>query len=129
MTLVALLIRHPDEVVVDFWRYYGQGIDQLGASIEDVAAMAVHLPRDSATMLAVSPRHPAEGWTQDTHLLARVADLLAGGNWQRGGGKGPRPKPIEPPKLGPAEPIPDREAIDEFRQWYASQPGGRPLNN
>jgi hypothetical protein len=33
----------------------------------------------------------------DTHLLAAVAHLLAGGNWQRGGGKGARPKPIKLP--------------------------------
>jgi hypothetical protein len=33
----------------------------------------------------------------DTYLLARVAYLLAAGNWQRGGGKGPRPKPVKPP--------------------------------
>ncbi|MFB6392637.1 hypothetical protein [Polymorphospora lycopeni] len=31
------------------------------------------------------------------HLLAHVANLIAAGNWQRGGGKGQRPKPI---KLG-----------------------------
>lgn len=39
----------------------------------------------------------AATWSADTHLLATVADLLAGGNWQRGGGKGRRPKPIQRP--------------------------------
>lgn len=106
---------------------YGRGVDQLDPL--DAAAMAVHLPRESVTMLALVPKEPAEAWTADTHLLARIADLLASGNWQRGGGKGPRPKPIKMPKPGRVEAVPDREAIDEFRQWYAAQPGGRPLDN
>ena len=117
---------------MDFWRYYGQGFTQLltaGVAIEDVAALAAHLPRDSATMLAVAPRQEAEYWTADTHLLAAVLDALAGANWQRGGGKGGRPKPVRRPKIRNPQPVPDREAIDEFREWYAAQPGGRPLNN
>lgn len=38
---------------------------------------------------------PAE-WSIDTHLLAYACYLLAGANWQRGGGKGQRPKLIRP---------------------------------
>lgn len=116
--------------MADFWRYYGQGVDQLlalGVDVEDVADMAAHLPRESATMLALVPRQPAEAWDANTYLLAHLGDLLAGANWQRGGGKGRRPKPVQRPKAGPVEPVPDREAIDEFRAWYAAQPGGRTL--
>jgi hypothetical protein len=36
-------------------------------------------------------------WTVETHLLAGIHDRLAQANWQRGGGKGPRPKPIPRP--------------------------------
>ena len=36
-------------------------------------------------------------WTPEAHLLAATVDLLAGANWQRGDGKGPRPKPVERP--------------------------------
>lgn len=36
-------------------------------------------------------------WSNESHLLAGVIDLLAGANWQRGGGKGQRPKPIPRP--------------------------------
>jgi hypothetical protein len=36
-------------------------------------------------------------WGVQEHLLATVADLLAGANWQRGGGKGQRPKPVPRP--------------------------------
>lgn len=31
------------------------------------------------------------------YLLAQIVDLIAGGNWQRGGGKGRRPRPVERP--------------------------------
>lgn len=89
--------------------------------------MAAHLPRESATMLAVVPRQAVESWDANTYLLAHVADLIAGGNWQRGGGKGPKPKPLQRPKAERVDATPDREAIDEFRQWYAAQPGGRSL--
>jgi hypothetical protein len=36
-------------------------------------------------------------WTVETHLLAGIHDRLAQANWQRGGGKGPRPKSIPRP--------------------------------
>jgi hypothetical protein len=31
------------------------------------------------------------------HLLATAIDVLAAANWQRGGGKSPRPKPLQRP--------------------------------
>lgn len=36
-------------------------------------------------------------WTLTDQLLALIADQLAAANWQRGGGVGPRPKPIPRP--------------------------------
>jgi hypothetical protein len=39
-------------------------------------------------------------WTLEAHLLAVIGDRLAGGNWQRSGGKGPRPSPIRRPGVG-----------------------------
>jgi hypothetical protein len=42
----------------------------------------------------------AADWSTDTHLLANVVDLLAGANWQRGGGgSARRPKPLQRPRL------------------------------
>lgn len=32
-----------------------------------------------------------ESWTLDQRLLAMLANIMAGANWQRGGGKGPKP--------------------------------------
>lgn len=36
-------------------------------------------------------------WGPTEHLLATTVDTLRGANWQRSGGKGKRPKPIERP--------------------------------
>jgi hypothetical protein len=36
-------------------------------------------------------------WSVGDYLLARIAHLAAGANWQRSGGKGPKPKPIKVP--------------------------------
>jgi hypothetical protein len=42
------------------------------------------------------------GWGIGEHLLAATLDTLRGANWQRGGGKGSKPKPIPRPGIGPA---------------------------
>jgi hypothetical protein len=36
-------------------------------------------------------------WSLSDHLLAHIADANRGANWQRGGGKGSKPKPIPRP--------------------------------
>ena len=36
-------------------------------------------------------------WPLTVQLLARAVDLLASANWQRGGGKGTKPRPIPRP--------------------------------
>lgn len=96
-----------------------------GVSIFDIAAMAAHLPRDSATMLAVHPKTEYEAWDVGDWLLANVVDLLAAANWQRGGGKGARPKPVQRPKPPKADSPGDGLEVDDFKAWYAAQPGGR----
>jgi hypothetical protein len=54
-------------------------------------------PADSAytrTLLG-----PDSQWGLVAQLLAAVHDQLASGNWQRSGGKGPRPKPLPRPGI------------------------------
>jgi hypothetical protein len=53
------------------------------------------MPRLSRTAAAIHGQ--AAYWTQDTVLLADVFDVLCAANWQRGGGKTPRPKPYPRP--------------------------------
>jgi hypothetical protein len=63
-------------------------------------------------------------WDVDTHLLATLVDLTAGGNWQRGGGKSHRPQPIQRPgqekqtnskQIGKARPLAEvRQILDNW---------------
>lgn len=36
-------------------------------------------------------------WSMSDHILAAILDSLNAANWQRGGGKGQRPKPMQRP--------------------------------
>lgn len=56
--------------------------------------LIAHLPADAATRAALDEGAP---WGLNEHLLAAVLDTLRAGNWQRGGGKSARPKPIPRP--------------------------------
>lgn len=62
-------------------------------------------------------------WGIQEHLLAVAVDLLAGANWQRGGGKGMKPKPlsrpgveVKPVKLGGVSY--DADKLDELLETY-----------
>lgn len=65
----------------------------------------------------------AAAWTPAEYLLANVVDLLAAANWQRGGGKGKKPKRVRRPgdrdgfeQLGGSTSM----SIDEFEaRWQA----------
>jgi len=76
------------------------------------------LPSESRFIRKVG--HPSLAWSVEAHLLATVVDLTAGGNWQRGGGKGTRPLPIPRPgqeaqtnstRMGKARPLAEVQAI------------------
>ncbi|MEV1331121.1 hypothetical protein AB0J20_16265 [Micromonospora costi] len=47
--------------------------------------------------LGVALNGDAARWGVTEHLLATAVDALLGANWQRGGGKGQRPKPVKRP--------------------------------
>jgi hypothetical protein len=57
-------------------------------------ALAANLPHGAQVWLALG--HDA-GWSVEAQLLAHAVDALHGANWQRGGGKGAQPKPIDRP--------------------------------
>lgn len=42
------------------------------------------------------PKHRT--WNVERNALVTIVEQLAAGNWQRGGGKGPKPKPIKRPE-------------------------------
>jgi len=58
------------------------------------AVLAMSLPAGARVWAALGSD---AAWTAETHMLANVGDVLAGANWQRGGGQGPRPDPIPRP--------------------------------
>lgn len=53
------------------------------------------LPETSRTFAALH----GEVWSRTDQLLAAIVDVLNGANWQRGGGKGPKPKPLPRPGI------------------------------
>lgn len=61
-------------------------------------------------------------WGDQEHLLAGILDTVRGGNWQRGGGKGQRPRPVPRPgaddgvrQMGKARPLGEVRAL--LDQW------------
>lgn len=76
----------------------GRSLDDLGSkkfSWVDLRAIIRHSGSDTA--YGRSAAGTAAGWGIGEYLLAIVADRLAGANWQRGGGKGSRPRPLPRP--------------------------------
>lgn len=55
------------------------------------------LPREARTTRATADDPVALLWTPEMHLQAGIFDATVAGNWQRGGGKGKRPKPLARP--------------------------------
>ena len=56
--------------------------------------LAANLPHGAQVWLAQG--HDA-GWSVEAQLMAFAVDALNGANWQRSGGKGSKPKPIDRP--------------------------------
>ena len=97
--LASLLGNHPDELRADFQRFYGLKLDGMGVdySMAHAAALAANLPRESATVRAVSPE---AAWSDATYLLAAIEYDLRVLAWQnsKDGMKGRnRPKPVQTP--------------------------------
>jgi hypothetical protein len=79
-------------------RYYGVDLADVVTgrmSPRRLASLVAGLPADSATVRSTLGGDSL--WGLPEHLLARILDTLAGANWQRSGGKGPRPKPVPRP--------------------------------
>lgn len=80
----------------DLQRFYGIHISELGShrlTWRRLGVLVAALPREAATVLAVHGPIPTIG----DQLLVAIEYRLAAGNWQRQGGKGPKPKPIKLP--------------------------------
>lgn len=79
------------------------------------------LPHDSALHRSQDP----DGWMWglQEQLTAALVDDTRGGNWQRGGGKGHRPKLVPRPGVGPksetfcGKPVP----LDEMKRRFEAR--------
>ena len=72
---------------------------QIGSaelSWHELRVLIEHSDTGSAVFRARNPKSWA--WDVDTDLLAAILFTLQGANWQRAGGKGDKPKPVERPK-------------------------------
>lgn len=98
MSLLAALETHGEAIEADFQRHYGIPVADVFAGRMTWRRFRVllgQLPADSATVRAASG--DAAAWTLSEHLLAGILDAELAALWQRGGGKGRRPRPIERP--------------------------------
>lgn len=96
--LCQLLTEHAEAIRYDLLTV-GLRLDDLGRrkfTWVDLLAVVRQSPPTSALARAMHGEYAI--WTPDTYLLAMVADQLVAANWQRGGGKGKRPKPLQRPK-------------------------------
>lgn len=83
----------------------------------DLAAIIHNCHPRSAIARAIAP--DSAGWTVTDHLLAAVVDVGQVANWQRGGGKGQRPKPIKRPGAGNEQKLGKGAIkISEFDDWW-----------
>lgn len=90
--VVAELRDHGDAIQADLLRA-GWHLREL--TLAELSSWIRHPARDSSHARALLGTDYE--WTLETQLLAGVHDRLAEANWQRGNGKGPRPKPIPRP--------------------------------
>lgn len=57
------------------------------------------LPEGSAYQASLKGGGEHRGWTMDRVLLAGIFNVLTAANYQRGNGKGRKPKMIDPPAI------------------------------
>lgn len=126
--LLGVLAEHRGPFAADMMRYYGIPLSRAREHVQlwELAAMAKHLPRDSATQLAVDPESSA--WGLNEQLLALVADYLAWLQWAKtedGSKNRNRPRPIPRPGVEDesrevrtfgSDPV-ALDALDEFLGW------------
>ncbi|MFG1683492.1 hypothetical protein ACGFNP_25210 [Nonomuraea sp. NPDC049269] len=96
--LHALLAEHGEAIEWDLSHYHHRELGELFTGTltwRKLRSFLSHLPRESA--LARKLLGEDAPWGLNEQLLAMTIDVLRQGNWQRGGGKGAKPKPLPRP--------------------------------
>lgn len=123
--LIGLIQEHREAIRYDLF-LVGRSLDDLGVTFSwtDFAAFVKFaLPTSQLAISTVG----YEPWLRSEVLLATLIDTVRAGNWQRGGGKGPRPKPIKIPGYGPKErTFGTATDIDTVRSYLEARNGRAP---
>lgn len=96
--LHALLAEHGEAIEWDLSHYHRRSLHELFTgemTWRQLRSLLSHLPRESALARKLLGNDVA--WGLNEQLLAAAVDALKAGNFQRGGGKGSKPKPIPRP--------------------------------
>ena len=104
----------------------GRNLDMLGVDFSwlDFAAFVRFAPIDSQLAVEVNGVKP---WPIPAVLLASILDSLRAANWQRGGGKGAKPKPTKVPGYGPTEKVYGQSRpLDEVQSYLHARNGRAP---
>lgn len=131
MTLLGLLQEHRGQLAADFPRFYGIPISRIREEVTlwEFAAMAVNLPRESATWRAINGADVFE-WDLSAQLLAEIANAVKWLQWSKTEDAekrrlGTRPDLILPPWVQDptkevtvfgSDPVPLDE-LDDFLGW------------
>lgn len=128
MGLIDFLEEHGESIEADLQRYYNVRLSDVFTgklSWRRLHVLVSQLPYDSQTSLSVNGGEIL--WKHNEELLAAIVDILAVANWQRGGGKGQRPKPVKRPhdekkaKITPEEVKAQAQAKVQERKDVMSQ--------
>jgi hypothetical protein len=93
-----------------------------GLSWRRLSVLMGQLPVESRLVRILNPK---AAWTSTEYLLANAVDALQGANWQRGGGKGARPKPIVRPGSNDRKHFGKARSIGETRDLFDRWRDGR----
>lgn len=113
--LHQLIVEHREAIHYDLIAH-GLRLWQVGTRAFGWDDFAVWLRFAEPTSQLARALH-GDRWSPELHRLTDIFDVLSAANWQRSGGKGPRPKPTRRPgdsnaqRFGKPVPI---ERVDEY---------------
>jgi len=123
--LYGLIVQYREAIRYDLFMA-GRSLDDIGFTFSwlDFGAFVRFAPLDSQLCAAVNGAAP---WSRLEVLMASQIDSTRAGNWQRGGGKGPKPKPIKVPGYDTNEQVIGKPLpIDEVQNYLNSRNGRSP---
>jgi hypothetical protein len=123
--LYGLISQYREAIRYDLFMA-GRNLDDIGITFSwlDFAAFVRFAPLDSQLATEVNGAAP---WSRLEVLTASLIDSVRAGNWQRGGGKGPKPKPIKVPGYDNNEQVIGKPLpIDEVQAYLNGRNGRSP---